>query len=301
MAKQIRNAIELIPEGQRNLDLFIRVADLIDKNRDDFEAAINDIVSKYVNPASVSEEVVREVFYENGLPSIVDLFDAFETVDYNTILAFSGYILLFKGSMVGYRVVLDLVGFDYTVQEWWEQSPKAEPNTIKLDVNLDASEVAAPYQTFQNIKKFTREYIFPIIDPLGFDYTVVMADTAILCLCFAHPIYDGGCDEETIDESLLFSNTFWILEDELGGTWNIKVNALGTLQAFSQVADPSPLFAVTRPNLSVAQIKVDSSGSLYAVDADPLVIVDDNFYLTDRININQFLRVDDTNNIYTET
>jgi hypothetical protein len=304
--KQIRDSIQFIPEGQRNLELFIKVTEMIDYNRDNFEIVINDILSKYASPSTATVDVVKEVFYENGLTSVVDLFDTFETIDFNTILAFSGYILYLKGSINGYKLVLTLLGFDYTLEEWWEQTPKGRPNTISIDVNLNSSEVASPYLTFQKIKTFTREYIFPIIDPLGYTLTVTMADLAILCIGFSHGTYFGQ-DITDLDENLLFSNTKFILLDENEEKWNIKINAFGAIQAFKEEDSnplissnyPTQLFAITRPDSSLAQIKVDSNGSIFAIDAE-VGTIDDNFYLTDRLEVNRFFRVTNDNIVYTE-
>lgn len=291
---QIRNVAELLPEKQGQTELFIKLTEMVNYETEKFAAAIIDVAGKYTDPASVSREVVSEVFRENGLPSVVDILEEVSVIDHNTVLAFSAYILMFKGSRSGYETVLRLLGFDYTLVEWWENGGTGKPNTISIDVNLDTSVVARPYLTFQKIKKFTSEYVFPIIDPLGFTITVNMGSLAWLHFGMAHPTYvssltttnplylDMGLVESTlrIPDELLFSDTNFIISGDDSRTWNVKVNSNGELRPFLQDnSQETERFAVQRVDGSFVEIRVTALGVLYATALVGAYLPDPSFYL----------------------
>jgi fibronectin type 3 domain-containing protein len=277
--KQIRSSIELIPEKQAESELFIKLSEMIDHETDKFAAAIVDVASKYTDPNSVTKEVVSEVFRENGLPSVVGLLEEVSVVDHSTLLAFSAYILLYKGSRSGYETVLRLIGFEYDLKEWWEEGGTGKPNTISINVNLDVSVVQRPYETFQKIKKFTSEYVFPIIDPLIFTVTMEMGREGWTHAGFIHPTYNSilmttdpdffppsllGSEEILFPESLLFENTNFIVEADDLSTWNIKVNNDGLFKAFKQDgAQLTDKFAVQRRDGTLNEIRVTAEGVIY--------------------------------------
>lgn len=289
-----------IPKRLNNDDLFKLVRLVLQEEDNYYDNAFRDVLEKYYISNAVSEDVVREVFKESGLESIVDLFDTFETVNYQSILAFSALIILLKGNITGYKLVLDIIGFEYDLLEWWEQTPqKGKPNTFSIDVNLNASEVDSVYDTFQKIKRFTSEYILPKIDPLGFTMTIDFAEMGYLLASFTEQTRYLDFEDEIIDENLLFSNTKFILEDSLGGKWNVKTNNSGTLQSFAVDVStpPTGIFLVERPDFQLSQIKVDTSGNLYA-DIETIGDVNNDFYLISRDENQWYFRVDNSNFVY---
>lgn len=292
--KQIRNVAELLPEKQGQSELFIKLTEMVNYETEKFAQAIIDVAGKYTDPASVSKEVVIEVFRENGLPSVVDILEEISVVDHGTVLAFSAYILMFKGSRSGYETVLRLLGFDYTLIEWWENGGTGKPNTISIDVNLDTSIVARPYLTFQKIKKFTAEYVFPIIDPLGFTITVNMGSAAWLHFGMAHPTYvssltttnelylDMGLVESTlkIPDELLYSDTNFIVSGDDSRTWNVKVNNNGVFKPFLQDnAQETERFAVQRTDGAFVEVRITALGELYMTPLVGAYPPDPSFYL----------------------
>lgn len=261
-----------VPLRRRNKELYKYLVYQLNYTDTLYAAEISDTANKYKGPDQISKEATKQILSEFGLKTIADLLDSSDSIDFNSIAAYASYLSLLKGSRSGYETVIRLLGFDFTLVEWWEANPKRKPNTIEFDVLLDSSIVPRPYDTFQKIKKFTAEYVFPIIDPLAYSLSINFSELAILHHGYAHPTYLCIVPEVTIDESLLFSKTRYIVVDELGDKWSIRVNNLGQLQAFATtVGEAVPRFSIQRPDSSLAEIKVNSSGVIFAEDAAPEV------------------------------
>lgn len=259
--KQIRPAIELIPEKQSESELFIKISEMVDHETEKFSQAIIDVASKYTDPNSVSREVVSEVFRENGLPSVVELLEKLDVVDHNTLLAFSSYILLFKGSRSGYETVLRLMGFDYDMTEWWEVGGSGVPNTFAINIDLNDSRVSQPYETFQKIKKFTSEYVFPIIFPLGYTYVIdfkgpsIAVHGAVQQTLFSYA-------EDAADADLMYGPSNWVVSDGEGQNWVIKVGRLGTLKAFPVDREPGIFISLVSDNGDLFNPRVSPAGAV---------------------------------------
>jgi hypothetical protein len=287
-----------VPRRLRDKELYEFLVYILDRTDVDFSIDLNDVDFKYQGPDKVSREAVQQILTEFGLGTLGSLLDESENIDFNAIAFYASYIYLLKGSRFGYETAIRLLGFDFDLLEWWEQSPKGRPNTMSFNVVLDTSIVPRPYETFQKIKKFTAEYVFPIIDPLVFTISIEVANIAVLQHSYVHQIRYIDI-ERTIDESLLFSRTRFILEDELGDKWNIKVNNLGDLQAFrTEIGDVVSPFAIFRPNTSLAEIRVNSNGDIFGVDADPLTPILNDFSIIGRGEIEWFFNIANDNIVF---
>jgi hypothetical protein len=292
----------LLPERLRDDELFKYVTELMDVIYEKYAEDMRDVSLKYISPDDVSEQTVKEVFLENGLKSVVDLFDTFDDIDFATILYFSTYILLFKGHRSGYELVLKLVGFDYDMVEWWETDPKGKENTFSISLNISSSTVSNPYQTFQKVKKFTAEYVLPIISPLFYNYDVTIDRAATTCLASHHETFFGEAEATAIDADLWGNSTFYLL-DELSQVWNIQVNNEGTLRTtLTLLTEASFLFRFIKDDsIDLYSLSIDSGGNLTAsVDLDDTKPTYNNFYLPDNKNRGWLIKLDEFDTIYTE-
>lgn len=286
------------PRRLQNQELYEFLDYMMTFTDDRYLEELKDVDNKYRGPNNISKEAVQEILREFGLSTLGDLLDASPNINFGAIAFYASYIYLLKGSRIGYETAIRLLGFDFELQEWWEQNPKAKPNTMLFNVILDTSVVESPYETFQKIKKFTAEYVFPIIDPLQFTVSMELANLAWLHHGYAHKIYYNDLQTETIDESLLYSKTRFILLDEFGDKWNIKVNNLGELKAFrTEIGDALTPFALTRPDLTQAVIRVNSNGDIFAEVAPPLTPLQFNFSIIGRDETEWFFQIANDNTV----
>jgi hypothetical protein len=261
MSTIIRPSINFLPEKQAEAELFKKVSDMVDHEIEKFASALNDVASKYTDPSSVTREVVTEVFRENGLKSVVDLLNNVNVVDYNTVLAFSAYVTLLKGSRTGYETVLRLIGFTYTLKEWWEEGGSGIPNTFSIDIDLNASQTSKPYETFQKFKKFTSEYVFPIVHPLGYTYVIDFRGPQISCHGAAGVILDSLA-ADSVSKDDVFGPSNWIVKDEEGQSWVIKINSSGQLKVFKTDREPYVFINLISDNGGLYYPFVNNDGEL---------------------------------------
>jgi hypothetical protein len=235
-----------------------------------------DVSEKYSGKSTLPQEAINEILRELGLESLSDLLSVSPVIDKQNVLGFANAIASLKGSETGYFLVLDLLNFSYTAVPWHEQSPRGEFNTFSLDVFLDASIIPEPYKTFQGIKRFTRDYLLPIISPLGYTYFVPINGPALSFKGAAHQIVAANI-EQSVDPSLVYGNSGWIVADSLGQNWKIKVNGVGGLKAF-RTADPNTprAFYMSDEELKTYLVTVTPSGQIELVeelDLNPVLSV----------------------------
>lgn len=255
------NKRDFFPPQLQNDELFQKFLETFDEFTTPIEKTYVDVVRKYYGEEDLPDEVIQEILKEFGLDAVGELLAVSPVIDKYSVLAYATSIAFLKGSKAGYFLVLDLLGFSYTAEAWHEQVPKATPHTFTIDVNIDASLVESPYLTFQKIKLFTKDYILPIIDPLGYSYFVPINDVGITLLGAAHPTYFVQMSEQTtVDQT--YGPSGWIVEDENEQKWNIRINGLGELKAFP-VSDGNigtPIFIA--PNGSRWTATVDTDGNI---------------------------------------
>ena len=287
-----------VPLKRRNSELYIHG---LHANYTDvqFYEEMNDTENKYKGPDKISKEAVKQILGEFGLTTIANLLDASENIDFNTIAAYAGYLSLFKGSRTGYETTLRLLGFEYTLKEWWEQSPKGKPNTMSMDLNIDSSTVPEPYETFQKVKKFTAEYVFPIIDPLAYTMSVNFAELSWLHMGFCHQVRYGVIEAPAIDEHELYARTTFILESPNGTKYSIKVNNFGELRTFvTTEGNVTKTFSLSKDGGGEGIIQVDDAGNIFAVDSSPTIPFKIEFYLTSRNETNWYFHITNANEVY---
>lgn len=292
--------IKYVPLRRRDSELYKFSAFLLNYTDVEFYKELNDTDNKYKGPDKISKEAVKQILNEFGLKTIAELLDSSDNIDFNTIAAYAGYLSLFKGSRTGYETTIRLLGFDYTLLEWWEQSPKGRPNTMSLDLNIDSSTVPAPYETFQKIKRFTAEYVFPIIDPLAYTMSVNFSELSWLHMGFCHQIRYGVIEAPAVDEALLFSRTSFILESPNGTKYNIKVNNFGELRTFrTEIGNAEKPFAIYKDDSSEgAVIRVDDDGNIFAIDTSPSIPFKVEFFITSRNETKWYFHVNSANEVY---
>jgi hypothetical protein len=165
MAKLI-DASSFFPEKLKGNELNIKASEILDFLMTQAFTDLDDTRLKFRGPDQVTIEVIQEILFELGFEDLSNLLTASQNIDPNAILAFSAMIFLLKGHRDGLEMVLNLLGFSFTIEEWWEQVPKAVPDTFLLEIVLDTSQVSDIFGTINNLQKFIQGYVYPILDPL---------------------------------------------------------------------------------------------------------------------------------------
>jgi PKD repeat protein len=129
-----------------------------------------EIVNKYKDMETISEETVQDIFKEFGLEYIYDLTSKLKHrfADMSSLLYFVAFLHLFKGHRHGVSFMLKFFNFEYfSIQEWWEKNPPGTPATSEILISLDKlvytkeSDIAA---LDSGMKLFLRNYVYPIVD-----------------------------------------------------------------------------------------------------------------------------------------
>ena len=177
----ITNTISKVPEKLKKKALYIEVTDMLnfvhDKACEDFK----DIKFKFKDSEQLSDEVNLEIIREQGFEYINDVIATLETADTKTILNFISLINILKGHVDGLELVLTLLGFEFDIQQWWQQSPQGEPHTYDMDIFFNLSIVTNVFQTLNRIRTFSENYVYPklLVINLIVDFDLAEAETAI--------------------------------------------------------------------------------------------------------------------------
>lgn len=248
------------------------------------EEKFKDVIEKYYGEETLPDEAIDEILKEFGLESLASLLAVSPVIDKFSVLGYAAAIAALKGQETGYFLVLDLLNFDYEATVWHEASPKNVPHTFEINVNLDASIIPNPYETFQRIKRFTGDYVLPVIDPLAYTFIVSFNEPAISLKGAQHPTYNGVA-QALGNDAILFGDTNFILVDENDQAWNIFINNLG--QIFSEPSNLPPVeeFLIEANDLKyIIRVSVTGDVFLEALPEDipeSLLTEDEDLLLTE--------------------
>lgn len=166
------SSIQLISKKLRDDEFFIKVAEIIDKAKDDYDADFADIKYKLQDPTKLREEAIKEIIDELGFTYIRKLMDTLTNIEFNVLIDFISLLNLLKGSRDGLEIVMRLLGFDTVIVEWWEALPQKEPMTFDLTVLMNTSLVPDFDETLEKVKIFTRHYVLPKLDLIDFKFVL---------------------------------------------------------------------------------------------------------------------------------
>lgn len=172
-------SIEAIPENLRDQEMYPKFAAMVDHIVKQLAEDWEDIRFKYRGPDVVREDVIKEIITEYGHAYIRSVMDTITNFQFNTLLQFLSLISLLKGSRQGLELVLQLLGFDSVIQEWWEKTPKGEPYTFELTVMMDSSNIPDVFETLARVEVFARAYVFPLMQNVDFRFGISFGQRTI--------------------------------------------------------------------------------------------------------------------------
>lgn len=207
---QINN---FIPEGIKNHPIYIELNDLIQQYLDQTDLDLVDIKNKYRNILTLNNDVVREIFKEFGYDYINEVMELSE----DEIRAFLGYLAiihLLKGHKRGLELVLQLIGIQTELVEWWEEDPPAEPASFKANFFiLDMSNVLP--LTIDKLKEFIKNYVYPTLRSFQLVYEGIIGQRKVIF---------GGFEDFKYEDEINHFVVGWILttgviDHTVTGTW----------------------------------------------------------------------------------
>lgn len=126
----------------------------------DNENRLKNITNKYIDPYSLEDEYINEIIKENGYEYILET-KQFTSQELKNFLFFLKVIHALKGTRKGVQLVLDLIGYPYTEELWYEMSPKGEPHTARVELQMNFSNFTP--SIFTALDNFFRNYVYPIV------------------------------------------------------------------------------------------------------------------------------------------
>lgn len=200
----INSAKYLPPKLQEN-EYYLKQCSLIDalltggspyftNERNRLQEALN----KYKDYQNLSDSAVRQVIEEFGFEYIVNILELPESKMKN-LIAYLSLINMLKGSKTGLELVLNLLGFDYEILEWWED-PIALPvrNTYALELVFE--DMGFDSKFLEDFRSFSRQYVYPILADIVVHFKFNWAAIYTGCAFDIRPtikLYPGNSPEIT--------------------------------------------------------------------------------------------------------
>lgn len=177
----LKDTIKFFAERLRNEEIYPKIASMTDYIVQNAETDFQDVIAKYTDPGNASDDVIDRVIDEFGFSYINDIVDTITGIEKNILFQFLSLLHLLKGSRIGLQLVLEILGFEATIVEWWEESPKAEPDTFKIDIVFNLSQVSDVFLTLDRIRTFVIQYVYPklIQTNINVDIEFAQGDTAV--------------------------------------------------------------------------------------------------------------------------
>jgi len=186
------NSIELIPEKLRDDPIYPKVTAMLDHIMCNALIDYKDIESKFKDPDGASTDVIEAVINEYGFGYINDIIDTLTNVEINILLHFISLLHLLKGHRSGLQLVLNVLGFEAEIEEWWEQDPVGEPHTFKMSIVMNLTQVQDVLLTLDKIRVFTKQYVYPLFDIANIVFDIEFAEGVTVFAGFHH--YDLSCE-----------------------------------------------------------------------------------------------------------
>lgn len=177
-------SIQAIPPNLQALPLNTKTTSLIDYLVQQQALAFQDVKYKYSNPAQVNSEVIVQIINEFGFTYITNLMSTITNYEFNTLLSFVSLINLLKGSVTGLQLILVLLGFDAVITQWYQIAPLGVPYTYAMLLLMNSSYVQNPIATVDAVKIFARQYVFPLLTSLTYNFNVNFAQVGSAIVAF---------------------------------------------------------------------------------------------------------------------
>lgn len=165
----------------RGQPIYPKIASLLTDILNQASEELKDVESKRKDPDILPQRTIEEIIEEVGFGYINSIIDTLNNIDLNVLLHFLSLLNLLKGHRDGLELVLNVLGFESEIVEWWELSPKGEPQTFDMEVYFNLSNVDNVFNTLDKIRIFTEHYVYPkfVNANVNFDFEFVSSNTLL--------------------------------------------------------------------------------------------------------------------------
>lgn len=197
MSVKLHNVDYFIPKHLRNTELYSKLQEMMSHVLSEATKDFEDVRSKFTNPENLSPDAVQAVILEQGFDYIVDVMNTMEGLEYNTMLSFMDMVNDLKGTRKGLELVLNLLGFDSLIKEWWEDDLKdVEPWTYEIIIIANSSNVPDIYETIDKIRIFSENYVLADISNINIKFSASnFVEMGIIMGGFSKITYNGSIVE----------------------------------------------------------------------------------------------------------
>lgn len=183
-------SVTLLPYERGQEELHAKVTELYDyliqlesSKPNSFEKIIGDISNKYTSYFDLSEDAINELISESGYGYLVDLGINLGTSELAIFYSYLKLIHLLKGTRQGLEFVFQLLGYEASIVEWWENSNISPKPMQVLTFDVVIKLINQQNLTSEQIKKirvFTRFYVYPLLRFVIKDILLEMTSSGIL-------------------------------------------------------------------------------------------------------------------------
>jgi hypothetical protein len=166
----LESAIDLVASNLRNDEFLILFTDMLNYAVEEYAEEFADVRFKFQDPTQLREIAIKEIITELGFDYIRNLMDTLDDISFNVLIDFLSLLNLLKGSRRGLEIVLQLLGLDSIIVEWWENQPQKEPMTFDLTIIVTNSTVPDIEDTLSKIRIFVQHYVIPKLNLIEFQF-----------------------------------------------------------------------------------------------------------------------------------
>lgn len=168
--------------------------------------AFVDVVDKYRDNQTISIQSIKDKLAEYGYLYLTEIF---ETTDeqLRILASYLPLIQILKGTLPGLELIMTLLHVGLEIVEWWEDPENLEILSYVLSLELVNQPVST--QLLPRVKKFSREYVYPLLTNIVYSITYKLNKT---------PIIGAATYSKTTIK--VWQEFLWLIWAGEGETWN---------------------------------------------------------------------------------
>lgn len=176
---------QFIPQELSTDELLEEFYRLVDYLLNSNVVTLNDTLYKFKDRSKIQVEALQSYITEQGYEYIVNVLSLTKD-QLETLTEYLNLIHFLKGTRRGLELVLDLLGIVADITEWWEEDPKEEPHTFRMELEFNLGNIRR--DTVTRLTEFTTHYVFPKLKSIIINYESEIASMQVSLA--------GGVDQE---------------------------------------------------------------------------------------------------------
>lgn len=161
-----------IPRKLRKDKIYKEFYLLLDHLLQNPNLSFNNVLHKYKDRTKIDLASLQDFISAQGYDYIVEVLNLTKQ-ELQILTEYLNLIHLLKGTKEGLKLVFNLLGIIYVIEEWWEKDPKDEPHTFTLEIEFDLGNVKR--DSVSRIAEFVSHYVFPKMKSIIVNYNAQLA------------------------------------------------------------------------------------------------------------------------------